>query len=115
MLTVTGTAEGSATHLGRFTPTSLDVVDVGTATSTRTFNFTAANGDELFATTAGGEDAFTAPNVSHIMLVATIVGGTGRFAVAAGTFTTQQTSFIDLPTGGSCGSGSFDGTIKRTK
>jgi hypothetical protein len=112
-LTVTGTAEGTATHLGRFTATSVDVVDQPTATSTGTFNFTAANGDQLFTTTAGGQDAFTPPNVSHVTLVATIVGGTGRFAAATGTFTMQQTSIIDFATGTSSGSGSFDGTISR--
>jgi hypothetical protein len=110
-LTVTGTAEGTATRLGRFTATSVDVVDQATATSTGTFNFTAANGDQLFTTTAGGQDAFTPPNVSHVTLVATIVGGTGRFAAATGTFTMQQTSIIDFATGALSGSGSFDGTI----
>jgi hypothetical protein len=88
-------------------------VDQPTATSTGTFNFTAANGDQLFTTTAGGQDAFTPPNVSHVTLVATIVGGTGRFAGATGTFTMQQTSIIDFATGTSSGSGSFDGTISR--
>ncbi len=114
-LTVTGTAEGTATHLGRFTATSVDVVDLASATSTGTFNFTAANGDQLFTTTAGGQDEFTPPNVSHVTLVATIVGGTGRFAAATGTFTMQQTSIIDFVTGRSSGSGTFDGTISRGK
>lgn len=114
-LTITGTAEGTATHLGRFTATSVDVVDMATATSTGTFNFTAANGDQLFTTTAGGEDEFTPPNVSHVTLVATIVGGTGQFAAATGTFTMQQTSIIDFAMGTSSGSGSFDGTISRGK
>lgn len=114
-LTVTGIAEGTATHLGRFTATSVDVVDLAAATSTGTFDFTAANGDQLFTTTAGGEDEFTAPNVSHVTLVATIVGGTGRFAAATETFTMQQASIIDFATGTSSGSGSFDGTISRGK
>jgi hypothetical protein len=112
-LTVTGTAERTATHLGRFTATSLDIVDQPTATSTGTFNFTAANGGQSFTKTAGGQDAFTPPNVSHVTLVATIVSGTGRLAEATGTFTMQQTSIIDLATGTSSGSGSFDGTLSR--
>ena len=48
-----------------------------------------------------------------LALVATIVGGTGRFAGAAGTFTMEQTSIIDFATGTSSGSGSFDGAIIR--
>ena len=114
-LTVTGTEEGTASHLGRFTATSVDVVDQPTATSTGTFNFTAANGDQLSTTTAGGQDAFTPPNVAHITLVATIVGGTGRFAAATGTFTIQETEIIDFATGTSSGSGSFDGSVSRGK
>jgi hypothetical protein len=78
-------------------------------------NFTAANGDQLFTTTAGGQDEFTPPNVSHVTLVATIVGGTGRFAAATGTFSMQQTNILDFATGALCGSGSFDGTISRGK
>jgi hypothetical protein len=114
-LTITGTAEGTATHLGRFTATSVDAVDLATARSTGTFNFTAANGDQLFTTTAGGEDSFTPPNISRVTLVATIVGGTGRFAAATGTFTIQLTNIIDFAAGTSSGSGSFNGTISRGK
>ena len=113
--TVTGTAEGTATHLGRFTATSVDVVSLATGSSTGTWTFTAANGDQLFTTTAGAEDEFTPPNVSHVTLVATIVGGTGRFAAAAGTFTLEQTSIIDFATATASVSGSFDGSISRSK
>jgi len=114
-LTVTGTATGHATHLGRFVATLVDVVDVRTASSTGTFNFTAANGDQLFTTTAGGEDEFTAPNVSHVTLVATIVGGTGRFAAASGTFTIHSIGAIDFATATSSGTGTFEGHINLNK
>jgi len=110
-LLINGTAAGTATHLGRFTATSTAVVDTTTATSTGTFNFTAANGDQLFTTTTGGEDEFIPPNVSRITLVATIVGGTGRFAAATGTLTMHSTGMIDFATGTSSGSGSFEGHI----
>ena len=110
-LLIQGTGEGNATHLGRFTATITDVVNLATATSTGTFNLTAANGDRLFSTTAGGEDRFTPPNVSHVTLVATIVGGTGRFASATGTFTVERTGTIDFAAGTSTSFGSFDGHI----
>ena len=110
-LLLQGTGEGNATHLGRFTFTSSDVVDLMTATGTGTVTFTAANGDQLFTTTAGGEDGFTPPNVSHVTVIATIVGGTGRFAVATGTFTMRRTGIIDFAAGTSTATGSFEGRI----
>jgi len=86
-------------------------VSLANSTSTGTFNLTAANGDQLFATTAGGQDQFTPPNVSHVTLVATIVGGTGRFASATGTFTVERTATINFAAGTSTAVGSFDGHI----
>jgi hypothetical protein len=114
-LTLNGTSSGHATHLGQFSATSVDVVNTTTATSTGTFTFTAANGDQLFTTTTGGETQFVPPNVSHITLVATIVGGTGRFATATGTFTISSIITIDFATGTSSGSGSVDGNIDLNK
>ena len=108
---IQGTGEGNATHLGRFTMTVADVVTLATATSSGTLTFTAANGDQLFATTAGGEDQFTPPNVSHVTQLATIIGGTGRFASATGTFTMERTGIIDFAAGTSTSIGSFDGHI----
>jgi hypothetical protein len=110
-----GTGEGNATQLGRFTLTTAEVVNLATATGTGTFNLTAANGDELFATTAGGEDQFTPPNVSHVTLVATIAGGTGRFASATGTFIIERTGTINFAAGTSTEIGSFDGNINLNK
>ena len=110
-----GTGEGNATHLGRFTLTTREVVDIALATATGMFNLTAANGDQLFATIAGAEDQFTPPNVSHVTLLATIVGGTGRFASATGTFTMELTSTIDFAAGTSTSIASFDGYINLNK
>jgi hypothetical protein len=47
---VDGTAEGSATHLGRYTATFTAVVTLATGTATGSYTFTAANGDMLVAT-----------------------------------------------------------------
>jgi hypothetical protein len=115
-LTATADLTGEATHLGRFTATEHDVVVFATGRSTGTISFTAANGDELFASTAGGEDNFTPPNISHVTLAATIVGGTGRFVSATGTFSVEFTQTIDFSNGTGSWTGSFfDGRINLNK
>jgi hypothetical protein len=110
-LRVAGTGEGTAIQLGRFSMQSLDVVDLATARSTGTLDFTAANGDRLFTTTVGREDQFVPPNISHVSFVATIVGGTGRFVGASGSFTARHVGAIDFAAGTSSASGSFEGHI----
>ena len=51
IMSVTATQEGTATHLGRFTAVQTDRVDLATSTATGTYTFTAADGDQLVATT----------------------------------------------------------------
>jgi hypothetical protein len=111
ILRIFGDEEGTATHLGHFTATSLDVVDQTTNTATGTFDFIAANGDRIHTTTVGVENSFTPPNVSHVMLNATIVDGTGRFAGASGSFTIQMVQTIDFSAATPTRSGSVDGRI----
>ncbi|AMY07951.1 hypothetical protein LuPra_01136 [Luteitalea pratensis] len=107
-----GTYQGTATHLGAFTAAFVDVVDIATATSTGTSDFTAANGDRLSTTTAGGQDGFTPPNISSVRVLATITGGTGRFSGATGTLTVRFIQEIDYANGtGEVVSGSLDGVI----
>lgn len=114
-LTINGVRKGTATHLGAFTATIEDAVDLATATATGTFNLTAANGDQLFTMTSGGEDEFIPPNVSRVTSIATVVGGTGRFANASGTFTVRYSGVIDFAAGTSSESGSFEGQINLNK
>jgi hypothetical protein len=110
-LIITGRNEGTGTRLGRFVAISEDRADTTTSTATGTFTFTAANGDQLFSTTVGVENAFVPPNVSKVTLMATIVGGTGRFADATGSFTIDITETIDFATSSATGDGSFEGRI----
>lgn len=115
LLTVSGSHTGEATHLGRFTATSVDEVNLASTASTGTFRFTAANGDQLLTETTGSEDEFIPPNISRVTLIATIVGGTGRFAAATGTFTLRFTGTIDFASGTSSQTGSFDGYINLNR
>jgi hypothetical protein len=110
-LSVTATEEGTATHLGRFTAVSADVVNLATSAATGTFTFTSADGDELRATTVSQGEPLVPPNVSTVNGTGTIVGGTGRFAGATGTFAYRFTGTIDFANGTSSGSGTFDGSL----
>lgn len=82
------TGAGNATHLGQSSFVSITTVDRSTpppfaVSGTRTF--TAANGDQLF-TTFTGTSSPTGPRSSRADLHDVIVGGTGRFAHASGSF-----------------------------
>ena len=103
------TAEGTATQLGRFTATLAAEVNPD-STSTGTFTFTAANGDQLSGTLVG-EGVFLPPNTARISEVATIENGTGRLAGATGTFTIVRFDIIDFATGKATGHGTFEGHI----
>lgn len=110
-LQITGTADGHATHLGQFSATFTETVDIATATGTAVYTFTAANGDRLFANLAGGEDRFEPPNISHVTMTGAIAGGTGRFAGATGTLTIRSIGAIDFAAQTSTGTGTLDGRI----
>jgi hypothetical protein len=108
------TVEGTATHLGRFTGTLTADVNPD-STGTGTFNFTAANGDQLSGTFVG-QGVFIPPNHARLTNVATIENGTGRFAGATGTFTMIRVDTIDFATGQATGYGSFEeGEINLNK
>jgi len=114
-LRVSGTATGEATHLGRFTLATVDVIDLIADTGTGTWNFTAANGDALYTTTFGAAPEEIPPNISHVRITATIVGGSGRFAGATGTFTILLVQTIDLAANTASTSGSFEGYLTVPK
>jgi len=102
--------QGEATHLGRFTSEEVEVGTVPSPVATGTWAFTAANGDRLFATTeAIGTPV--GPNIDDVKTVATITGGTGRFAGASGTFTSLIRGSHDPRSGEGEYSGSFSGHL----
>jgi hypothetical protein len=96
---------GSATHLGRFTLRADFTVDPATATAVGTAVWTAANGDQIFATVTG-RAVVTFPNAA-IVETHTITGGTGRFAGASGTLMLERS--LNLLT--NISSASITGTI----
>lgn len=100
-------AGGSATQLGRFAVTVPHLVDRPTRTAAGSYQFTAANGDTLFADFTGQASPTSTPGVLSIVEVATITGGTGRFAGATGSFTVER--LYDAIAGTTIGS--FEGSI----
>jgi hypothetical protein len=98
-------ASGNATHLGNFTLVVPHVVNPATQTGSGSYEFTAANGDLLFADFQGSATAI--PGGLRLVENATITGGTGRFASASGSFICERTfNFASRAT-----TGTFEGTI----
>jgi hypothetical protein len=71
-------------HLGRTGFDGILEINVVLGTQTGTRTFTAANGDELYATVAG-TGAPIGPGLIGFSATFTFTGGTGRFANASGT------------------------------
>jgi hypothetical protein len=96
--------QGQATHLGHFTQTGDTTVDLVTGNARGTWTLTAANSDMLFLEmTAYGIDP------THGVGTFTVVGGTGRFQGASGSYQqiivfvsepgATDTTFTDVLTG----------------
>ncbi len=100
-------ASGNATHLGRYTMTSEFEVNLLTLEGSGIADFVAANGDSLFTEVTGDASPTENPDFLFIVETYTITGGTGRFADATGSFTSERL----LNTVTNISSGSFDGTI----
>jgi hypothetical protein len=98
---------GNATQLGHFTGTAQFVVDVCNLTYVGSYVFTAANGDSISGPFVGTLTPTNVPGVFDNTESAFITGGTGRFAVATGSF--DLGGQIDFNTG--TFSLPFEGTI----
>ena len=112
--TIIGTATGYFEHLGktafvaRATVTGTSVC--GGFSTTEDDTFTAASGDQIFASATGVACPTSNPNMIHVTASATITGGTGRFAHASGSYTIQLTLAFATATTGTL-SGTSTGTI----
>jgi hypothetical protein len=104
---ITGTCQFS--HLGRTTMYLLQRVDLRTGSSVGQVTFTAANGDAL-QVTQGATSTDAGPATKDFIGTATISGGTGRFANAAGALGLRGTLTFDQNGIGHAVS-EYDGTI----
>jgi hypothetical protein len=105
-------ATGNATHLGRFTlaiPHTVNLTPPPPFTAAGFYQFVAANGDTLSASFTGQVNPIPGGNAA--VEIATIIGGTGRFAGATGGFTGEHVVLVDPATGIRTIIGSFEGTI----
>jgi hypothetical protein len=102
-----GNDTGNATHLGRFAAAWEEEVDLLTNTGIGSGQFVAANGDRISYEFTGQATPTGSPNEVLVVEVATVTGGTGRFAGASGDFIAELV--VDLGTGLSAGF--FEGTI----
>jgi hypothetical protein len=100
-------ATGTATHLGYFALDAPHVVNTATRVAMGSYEFTAANGDTVYADFTGYATATAIPGVLYILETATITGGTGRFAQANGSFIAER--WYDTIT--QTTTGSFEGTV----
>ena len=98
---------GTATQLERFSVVAPHYVNTPTRTAAGSYDFTAANGDTLTADFTGQAMPTATPGVIAIVEIATITGGTGRFAGAAGSFVVER--LFDRIAGTTIGD--FEGTI----
>lgn len=71
-------------QLGATTTVGAQTINFATLTQTATRTFTAANGDELRATSTGTSRPGAGPGEIDFDAMLTIVGGTGRFTNATG-------------------------------
>jgi hypothetical protein len=107
IILVTSTGTGIGSHLGQFSFTLENTVDLSQGTSTGTAQFIAANGDVIYATSVGFGVPTDNPDIISITETYTITGGTGRFEGAQGSFSMERVgNGVTFTT-----SGSFDGTI----
>jgi hypothetical protein len=103
------TGSGQATHLGRFSfsiPHDVNLL-LNPPGGTGEFEFTSANGDTVYGDFTTHATPTETPGVIYAVEEMTIVGGTGHFANAQGSFVTKRlVDTVNLTT-----IGSFEGTI----
>jgi hypothetical protein len=97
---------GEGTHLGQFKYSAEITVDEQTGDGVGTVTWTAANGDQIFATTHGAIVLLDFPTLV-LREIQVITGGTGRFSTASGTVIVDRS--LDLESGHT--TGSYSGTI----
>lgn len=71
---------GTASHIGQFSFTMLQTINLATLTGSGSFVLAFPSGDKIYGSLLGAVD----PSNGHIVLSLTIAGGTGRFQDATG-------------------------------
>lgn len=106
-LYVSAMGSGHATQLGLFTISSQAQVNIPTLASSTSATLVAADGSSFFGVGMGQGTPTATPGIVSIVETYTIIGGTGRFAGASGSFTVERV--LNRATGVS--TGTINGTI----
>ena len=101
---------GNATQIGHFAVSVPHLLNRSTGVLVGSYDFTAVNGDTLTADFVGHAMPSGVPGVLLVEETATIMGGTGRFAGATGSFDAERV--VDMAHG--TVTESFDGTISNS-
>ena len=111
ILLVTAGGNANASPLGQFRVVYAGMVDYTTGASLQCARFIDANGDSIYTTTTGQMSDTADMRVKSIIEFHTVVGGTGYYNGAVGTFTVNRLLTF-APDGLSGNSeGSFNGLI----
>ena len=110
--TLVVSANGIASPLGLFELEIPHLVNFATMSATGSYQFTAVNGDKVYATFTGHATPIGTDG-AYVLVTeeATITGGTGRFAGATGEFTAVR--LVDRVNSQTIGY--IDGTISRPR
>jgi hypothetical protein len=85
-----GDTTGIATHVGQLRYTYDLTIDLSNGMGTGSGHLIAANGDNIYTMVVGQFSPTPTPGVGSVTEVNTIIGGTGRFAGAQGSFTVER-------------------------
>lgn len=107
-MSVEGTGTGNATQLGRFIVTFEHQVDLLTGLGTGSAQFIGSHGNRIFTELAALGVPTHVPGVFVVMERHIILGGTGRFEDATGSFVLVRYINFGLST---ASHGTFEGTI----
>lgn len=104
---VTANGSGNATELGQFTASYQMEANLLDMSVSESVSLVGTNGDSLQANAVGQAIEDRTPGMFKVVEIYTIIGGTGRFAGASGTFTLNRLLSINA----GVASSTFEGYI----
>lgn len=109
---VTGDGTANTTDLGQLTVIYTGMLDYTSGAGPLCARFIDASGDSIFTTCIGQVSETNNPSVKSMLEIHTVTGGTGKFALANGSFTMKR--LLKFSADGRTGSsgGNFNGYLR---